>query len=48
MQMIPELESMWKEKQEVECPKEDTDDNFIPARLAEHEPDEKVLIRIEL
>jgi hypothetical protein len=42
-----EEEILFKEKEEVENPKEDTDDNFVPARLAE--PDNRPpLVHIEL
>ena len=42
----PELDNMWKEKTESEIltPEED----FIPAKLATHEPNEEVLVRITL
>lgn len=44
--MIPELESMWKEKKEAEKP--DADDNFVPAKEVEPTPKEDVLISIVL
>ena len=43
-----ELNNLWEEKQEVENAKEDPEDNFIPARLAEKSPDDEVLIRVTL
>ena len=45
---LPEEQAMWKEKQELENPKEDSDDNFIPAKLAVHTPDEDILVHITL
>lgn len=44
---IPELENMWKEKQELEVTKDETDDPFIPAKLAEKD-DRPPLIHIDL
>jgi hypothetical protein len=48
MTEIPELENMWKEREELEETKDESDDPFIPAKLATHEPDEKVLVKITL
>lgn len=45
---LPEEKGMWKEKQELENTKEDTDDIFIPAKIAEPCCEEEILIHIEL
>jgi hypothetical protein len=45
-----EIKSLWEEKTESETfgPNPDADEDFIPAKLATHEPDEEVLISITL
>lgn len=43
----PELNNLWKEKEEIEHPKEDTDDNFIPAKEVKMDAD-NALIHITL
>jgi hypothetical protein len=43
-----ELKSMWKEKLERESPPVSSDDDFEPAKLAEPNPEDKVLIHIDL
>ena len=45
-----EIKGLWEEKIESEVlgPSPDADENFIPAKLATHEPDEEVLVSIIL
>ena len=45
---LPEEQNMWKEKVEVEQTEDQTDDPFIPAKLAEPTRPEDILIHIEL
>ncbi len=48
MTPIPELENMWREKELLDETIEETNDPFIPAKLAEPTAPEDVLIHIEL
>ena len=50
MRELPEEKAMWDERfdAEVLVPDMDSDEEFIPAQLATHEPGEEILIRIEL
>jgi hypothetical protein len=48
MKDLPEEEKMWKEKQASEETKDESDDPFIPARLAEPTKEEDILVRIIL
>ncbi len=43
-----ELEERWKEKKAVEETADETDDPFIPAKLAEPTDPKDVLIHVEL
>lgn len=45
---LPEEKSMFTEKLELEETKDESDEVFIPAKLATHEPDEQVLVKITL
>jgi len=45
---LPEEQNMWKEREELEETKDESTDPFIPAKLATHEPDEQVLVKITL
>lgn len=44
---IPELDSMWKEKVEVEETKDETEDPFVPAKEDKMNP-ENALVYVEL
>ena len=48
MKDLPEESNMFKEKLEFEETEDQSADPFIPAKLATHEPDEKVLVKITL
>jgi hypothetical protein len=52
MEMRPdlnkELEERWKEKVELETTKDETQDPFVPAKLATHEPDEEIVVKVSL
>lgn len=43
-----ELEEQWKEKKALEETKDESDDPFIPAKLAEPSREEDILVRIIL
>jgi hypothetical protein len=45
---IPELNNMWKERVEADETIDETDDPFVPAKIAEPTRPEDVLIHVEL
>jgi len=45
---LPEEDNLWKEKIEQETTEDQSDELFVPARLAEPTPEDAVLIRVIL
>jgi hypothetical protein len=45
-----EIKGLWEEKTESEVlgPSLDSDEDFVPAKLAVHDPDEEILVSIIL
>jgi hypothetical protein len=45
---LPEEKKMFEERLEQDTTKDESADPFIPAKIATHEPDEEILVKIIL